>query len=54
MIVQILTKADSANTSQPTKTKTGQLIVDRFCMEAPPGFEPGNQGVADPRLTTWL
>ncbi len=23
-------------------------------MEAPPGFEPGNQGFADPRLTTWL
>ncbi len=23
-------------------------------MEAPPGFEPGNQGVADPCLTTWL
>ena len=23
-------------------------------MEATPGFEPGNQGFADPRLTTWL
>ena len=23
-------------------------------LEAPPGFEPGNQGFADPRLTTWL
>ena len=23
-------------------------------LEAPPGFEPGNQGVADPRLTAWL
>ena len=23
-------------------------------MEAPPGFEPGNQGFADPCLTTWL
>ena len=23
-------------------------------MEVTPGFEPGNQGFADPRLTTWL
>ena len=23
-------------------------------LEAPPGFEPGNQGFADPCLTTWL
>ena len=23
-------------------------------LEATPGFEPGNQGFADPRLTTWL
>ena len=23
-------------------------------MEVPPGFEPGNQGFADPCLTTWL
>ncbi len=23
-------------------------------MEEPAGFEPANQGVADPRLTTWL
>ncbi len=23
-------------------------------MEATPGFEPGNQGFADPCLTTWL
>ena len=25
-----------------------------FSMEATPGFEPGNQGFADPCLTTWL
>src|SRR5690348_8177920 len=23
-------------------------------LEAAPGFEPGNKGFADPRLTTWL
>ena len=23
-------------------------------MEAAPGFEPGNKGFADPRLTAWL
>ena len=23
-------------------------------LEAPPGFEPGSQGFADPCLTTWL
>ena len=28
--------------------------VPRRLMEATPGFEPGNQGFADPRLTAWL
>ncbi len=23
-------------------------------LEAPPGFEPGDEGFADPGLTTWL
>ena len=23
------------------------------CLEVTPGFEPGNQGFADPRLTAW-
>ena len=27
---------------------------DAFRMEAPPGFEPGSQGFADPCLTAWL
>ena len=26
----------------------------KFYLEEPAGFEPANQGVADPRLTTWL
>ena len=26
----------------------------RFVLEVTPGFEPGNQGFADPCLTTWL
>ena len=25
-----------------------------FLVEVPPGFEPGNKGFADLRLTTWL
>lgn len=25
-----------------------------YFMEAPPGFEPGHEGFADPGLTTWL
>ncbi len=37
------------NTKQKSYLSTGF-----FVLEAPPGFEPGNQGVADPRLTTWL
>ena len=28
--------------------------VSAFFLEVTPGFEPGNQGFADPRLTTWL
>ena len=35
---------------QKKPTPTGWL----FLLEATPGFEPGNQGFADPRLTTWL
>ena len=33
--------------TQKNTPKTGFL-------EAPPGFEPGSQGFADPCLTTWL
>ena len=29
--------------------------LDAFIiLEAPPGFEPGDEGFADPGLTTWL
>ena len=28
--------------------------LDTYSLEATIGFEPMNQGVADPRLTTWL
>ena len=28
--------------------------ADLVHMEVTPGFEPGNQGFADPCLTTWL
>ena len=30
------------------------FIVPFRALEAPPGFEPGNQGFAGPRLTSWL
>ena len=34
--------------------KTGAQLRPDLFLEAPPGFEPGNQGFADPCLTTWL
>ncbi len=34
------------------KTKDG--LCPSFVLEVTPGFEPGNQGFADPCLTTWL
>src|SRR6516162_11901169 len=30
------------------------VVLDAVDLEAAPGFEPGNKGFADPRLTTWL
>ena len=30
------------------------VLTERSFLEAPPGFEPGNEGFADPCLTTWL
>ena len=34
--------------------KKAPTNVSAFFLEVTPGFEPGNQGFADPRLTTWL
>ena len=36
---------------QHGKEKT---LISQGFLEAQTGFEPVNQGVADPRLTTWL
>nr|DAD95729.1 MAG TPA: hypothetical protein [Myoviridae sp. ctkOm7] len=30
------------------------MRLQGFVLEVTPGFEPGNQGFADPCLTTWL
>ena len=37
---------------QPKKLEN--YMFSSFFQEAQIGFEPMNQGVADPRLTTWL
>ena len=29
-------------------------VFRELCLEVTPGFEPGNEGFADPCLTTWL
>ena len=34
--------------------KTSETVISEVFLEAQTGFEPVNQGVADPRLTTWL
>ena len=36
------------------KTVSERNPANRFFLEAPPGFEPGSQGFADPCLTSWL
>ena len=38
----------------PDITKKHLQNVSAFFLEVTPGFEPGNQGFADPCLTTWL
>ena len=38
----------------PGYNKKAPTNVSAFSLEVTPGFEPGNQGFADPRLTTWL
>ena len=37
-----------------TKRKPRHCRDRIFALEVAPGFEPGNQGFADPCLTTWL
>ena len=34
--------------------KTSETFISEVFLEAQTGFEPVNQGVADPRLTAWL
>ena len=34
--------------------KTSETFISEVFLEAQTGFEPVNQGVADPRLTTWI
>ena len=34
--------------------KTSETFISEVFLEAQTGFEPVNQSVADPRLTTWL
>ena len=46
------TSAEHFKIPRYPKKSTGQRPV--LFLEATPGFEPGNQGFADPRLTTWL
>ena len=36
------------------KQKKNASLKEAFFLEVTPGFEPGNQGFADPCLTTWL
>ena len=38
----------------PGYNKKAPTNVSAFSLEVTPGFEPGNQGFADPCLTTWL
>ena len=47
------TSAEHFKRTQVSKKKDTLKSVS-FFLEATPGFEPGNQGFADPCLTTWL
>ena len=47
------TSAEHFKRTQVSKQKDTLKSVS-FFLEATPGFEPGNQGFADPCLTTWL
>ena len=45
---------ESAEAIRPPGQCVAELGRERGKLEAAPGFEPGNKGFADPRLTTWL
>ena len=47
---------DSSNlrVTSPKERKTTSRMGCRFSLEAPPRFELGDKGFADPCLTTWL
>ena len=44
----------SAEKSRESKKTVCEKLSREPFLEAPPGFEPGSQGFADPCLTTWL
>src|SRR5437867_748039 len=59
------TRSASSRSSEPdSRARCGARGIDEVSfavpdrhagkLEAAPGFEPGNKGFADPRLTTWL
>ena len=48
-----MNSAEHFKKTQVSKKKDTLKSVS-FFLEATPGFEPGNQGFADPCLTTWL
>ena len=46
------TSRSACGTHRSKKKSTAYAVL--FFLEAPPGFEPGDKGFADPCLTTWL
>ena len=48
-------KVPKTQKSTPYLVDTGLINTQYIVfLEAPPGFEPGDEGFADPCLTTWL
>ena len=50
-LVRLKIRLKTANTN---KKNPVTIAVTGFLLEVTPGFEPGNEGFADPCLTTWL
>ena len=42
------------NTPSSNEKTPGTIASQGLRLEVTPGFEPGNEGFADPCLTTWL